>query len=58
MLGDDAGSPEELAGALVAAARAFHHSPWLSDDLAILVLRAGPRHEAGASTQPPLEMAV
>ncbi len=40
MLGDAAGSPEELAGALVAAARAFHHSPRLSDDLAILVMRA------------------
>jgi serine phosphatase RsbU (regulator of sigma subunit) len=42
MLGDDAGSPEDLAGALVAAARAFHHQPRLSDDLAILVLRVRP----------------
>jgi serine phosphatase RsbU (regulator of sigma subunit) len=41
MLGERARSPEELAGALVAEARAFHHAPWLSDDLAILVLRAG-----------------
>ena len=41
MLGEEAGSPEQLAGALVAAAREFHHAPWLSDDLAILVLRAG-----------------
>jgi PAS domain S-box-containing protein len=41
MLSDAAASPEELAGALVDAARRFHHSPLLSDDLAILVLRAG-----------------
>ncbi len=41
MLGDRARSPEELADALVAAARAFHQDPRLSDDLAILVLRAG-----------------
>ena len=40
MLSDRAGSPEELAGALVDAARAFHQGPWLADDLAILVLRA------------------
>ena len=58
MLGDEAGSPEELAGALVAAARAFHHSPWLSDDLAILVLRAGQGHGAVASIPRPLEAAV
>ena len=48
MLSDRAGSPEELADALVDAARAFHHGPWLADDLAILVLRA-----AGTSAGPP-----
>ena len=47
MLGDHAASPEELAGALVEAARAFHQAPWLADDLAILVLRA-----AGTSAGP------
>jgi hypothetical protein len=52
MLSGTADSPEELAGALVAAARAFHQGPQLSDDLAILVLRAqlpalgGPQGEA------------
>ena len=50
MLGDRAGSPEELAGALVAAARAFHHAPWLSDDLAVLVLRAGRAPAPGRAT--------
>ncbi|CAA9325185.1 MAG: hypothetical protein AVDCRST_MAG36-623 [uncultured Nocardioidaceae bacterium] len=52
MLGDRAGSPEALAGALVAEARAFHHAPWLSDDLAVLVLRAG-RAPAGAAAPAP-----
>ena len=58
MLGDGAGSPEELAGALVAAARTFHRAPWLSDDLAILVLRAGQGHGSLAPAPQPVEAAV
>ena len=34
-------STDEIAGALVAAAREFHHSEELADDLAILLLRVG-----------------
>jgi serine phosphatase RsbU (regulator of sigma subunit) len=48
LLSRGADSPGELADALVEAARAFHHAPQLSDDLAILVLRAEP----SSSTQP------
>ena len=37
------GRTDDIAGALVKAARAFHHRRELADDLAILILRVDPR---------------